>query len=68
VPERIRVDGVDYTPEGINALREELIGFRTEAYKQLPDAAGVIIVLTHAIALLADYAEMREAEDAARTG
>jgi len=68
VPERIRVDGVDYTPEGINDLRETLIGFRTQAYAQLPEAADVIVVLTHAIALLADYAEMREAEDAARTG
>jgi hypothetical protein len=62
-PKRHRVEGIDYSPEGIVALREELIAFRGQAYEQLPGAAGFIVVMTHTIALLADYAVMRQLED-----
>ena len=66
MPERTRVDGVDYTPEGILQLRDDAIKVRDEALKQLPDSAHFVVWLSHAIALLADYAEMRKAEDESR--
>jgi len=64
---RMRVEGVDYSPEGIEALRQEWIGVRGEAMKQLPDSAGFVVFATHTIALLADYIEVRR-EEVARRG
>lgn len=60
---RIRVDGVDYSPEGIEVTRHEMIGVRDEAMKQLPDSADFVILSSHIIALLADYREARVEED-----
>lgn len=60
---RMRVDGVDYSPEGIGLLRRDLIEMRGQAMEQLPESAGFIVAISHVIALLADYAEMRRAED-----
>lgn len=59
---RVFVDGVDYSPDGISALRDELINVRAEAMKQLPDSAGFVILITHTIALLADYTDLRRME------
>lgn len=60
---RVHVSGIDYSPEGIEDVRQELIIVRGEAMKQLPDAAGFIVLVTHVIAMLADYAEMRTEEE-----
>lgn len=51
-----RVEGVDYSPEGIEALRQELIKFRDEAMKQ--GAWGPVATLSHTIALLAYLVEI----------
>lgn len=53
-----KVEGIDYTPEGIAALRAELIHFRRDAMDQA--AFGVVVILTHAIALLAYLKELIE--------
>lgn len=47
------VEGVDYTPEGIEAIREELINMRADMFRQWPDKVHSTVVLTHAIILLA---------------
>jgi hypothetical protein len=60
---RVRVAGIDYSPEGIEDTRQELIRVRAEAMKQLPDAAGFVVLASHIIAMLADYAEMRTEEE-----
>ena len=60
---RIRVDGIDYSPEGIEVTRQEMIGVRDEAMKQLPDASGFVILASHIIAMLADYREARVEEE-----
>lgn len=52
----LKVDGVDYSPEGIEELRRELARFRDEAMTQ--GAFGPAVVLSHAIALLAYLAEL----------
>lgn len=56
------VEGIDYSPAGILALRESLIAMRGEAYKQFPESIGFVVIISHTIALLSDYAEMREKE------
>ena len=52
-----KVDGVDYSNEGIEELRRELIGWRTEMYKQ--NAFTEIITISHVIALLAYLIELQ---------
>jgi hypothetical protein len=47
-----RVDGVDYSWEGINDLRREIIRYRNQAMGQMPGAAEVIVVFTHVIVML----------------
>jgi Zn ribbon nucleic-acid-binding protein len=61
---RTQVEGIDYSPEGIEELRQELIVQRGEAMKAWPEGIHATVVLSHLIALLADYKEMREAEEA----
>lgn len=51
-------DGIDYSPDGIEALREELIGYRDQALQQ--DAFRPALALTHAVALLAHLKELEE--------
>ena len=60
---RTKVEGVDYSPEGIEALRDALIELRGGAFKAWPEGIDATLVLSHAIAVLADYKEMREEED-----
>ena len=54
------IEGIDYSPEGIESAREELITLRDGALEQAEFLWAVI--LSHAIALLADYKELRTKE------
>ncbi len=54
----INVDGVDYTREGIENVRAELIKMRDESMKQWPDAIPISLLLSHTLALLARLAEL----------
>jgi len=65
---RPRVEGVDYTPEGIEHTRQALIEVRGEAMKQWPEAINFTVLISHVIALMADYKDMRAEEDAAIAG
>lgn len=47
-----KVEGVDYTAEGITLLRDELIVIRDESMNQWPEAIPVTVVLSHTIAVL----------------
>ena len=66
IVERIRVEGIDYSPDGIEVVRRELGELRGGAFKAWPEGIDATLILSHAIALLADYKEMREAEDRAK--
>lgn len=65
---RPRVEGVDYTPVGIEHTRQALIEVRGEAMKQWPEAINFTVLISHVIALLADYKDLRAEEDAAIAG
>lgn len=54
----VKCDGVDYSPEGIEALREELIAMRGRAFGNWPEGIEDTVVLSHAIALLAYLKEV----------
>lgn len=56
----VKVEGIDYTPEGIRELREELISYRDESMKQWPEAIPFTTAITHTIALLSFLAEVEE--------
>ena len=58
-----KVEGVDYTPAGIRALRDQCIGMRDEAMKQWasdPRAIDFTVIMTHVVAHLHTYADMIE--------
>jgi len=55
-PDPMKVDGIDYTKEGIEDLREEIIEMRDEALRQ--NAFDVTVKLTHVIALLSYLSEV----------
>lgn len=55
------VEGVDYTPEGIESVRTELAALRDSTFAQWPEAIPATLVLTHAIAQLAYLKELVEA-------
>lgn len=61
--DRTKVEGIDYSPEGIVGLREALIAMRGRAMGNWPEGIDDTVVLSHAIALMADYAVMRQLED-----
>lgn len=46
------VEGVDYSAEGIEALRQQAIEWRNEAYAQMPESAGFVVGISHVIAVL----------------
>ena len=52
----MKVEGIDYTPAGIEALRQEMIRYRDEALRQ--DEFGVAVTLSHTIAILAYTVEL----------
>lgn len=57
-----RVAGVDYSSEGVEDVRRGLIEIRAAAMK-VPHWDAVVL-LSHAIALLADYADSRRLVEA----
>lgn len=52
-----RVEGVDYSTEGVAALREELIKMRDAAFNFWPEGIDATLVLSHTIAILSGYKE-----------
>lgn len=58
------VEGVDYTPAGIEEIRTELAKLRDLTFDQWPKTIGQTLVLSHAIALLAHLKELTEREAA----
>lgn len=48
------VDGIDYSPAGIEELRQIVIGWRNESMNQWPEAIDFTVASSHVIALL-DY-------------
>jgi hypothetical protein len=56
----IKVEGIDYTPEGIEALRADVIKLRDSQYAHWPESIEATLVLSHAIALLAYLRELTE--------
>lgn len=46
------VEGIDYTPAGIEELRQQCIEWRNEAYRQMPESASFIVGISHVIAIL----------------
>lgn len=54
----LQVDGVDYSPEGIEALRQELIAHRDTALGM--NEFGYAVTMSHVIALLAYLGEVRK--------
>lgn len=57
-----KVEGVDYSPEGIEEIRKALIVYRNRSLDQWPEAIDLTVVLTHAIGLLSHYRSMMEEE------
>ncbi len=57
---RPEVEGVDYTPEGIMKLREEIIAIRNRRLADLGSGENAMetIVLTHAIAILSIFGDV----------
>jgi hypothetical protein len=55
-----KVEGVDYTPEGIRALRGDCIRVRDESMGQWPEAIPFTVMMSHVIAHLANYATIVE--------
>lgn len=53
-----KINGIDYTPAGIEALREDLIVYRNRALNAMPEGAQMAVVLSHALALLAYLKEL----------
>jgi hypothetical protein len=51
-----RVDGIDYTSEAVEAIRDDLIKIRDEAIEQA--AFPVAVTLSWVIAYLAEYGDM----------
>lgn len=47
-----KVEGVDYSKEGILALREDVIKLRDEAMKQWPHGIPESVMLSHVAAVL----------------
>jgi len=62
-PTRIRVEGIDYSSQGVQLVREAIIMLRDAGYQHLPKSADSIVLFTHVIALLADYIETLKVEE-----
>ncbi len=55
-----KVEGVDYTPEGVRELRKKLIEYRDKSMEQWPEAIPFTVDMSHTIALMEHLAEMLE--------
>lgn len=47
-----QVEGVDYTPEGIEQIRHELIKVRIAAMEVKPPDVELMLLMSHTVALL----------------
>lgn len=54
------IDGFDYSPTGIRALRDEVIAMREARMTEWPEGIQDSVTLTHVIALLAEMARRAE--------
>lgn len=52
----MKVDGIDYSPEGIEDIRKQIIILRNGAMEQ--NEFEWIVILTHAVALLGYLSEL----------
>lgn len=59
---RIRIEGIEYTPEAVNTARIGLIELRNAALGR--DSFDWAVLLSHVLVYLADYAEVLEEETA----
>ena len=57
--EPFKVEGVDYSPEGIADLRAALVEMRGATFSHWPEAIDHTVVLTHAIAILSYTIELQ---------
>ncbi len=48
----VMVEGIDYSAQGIEDLRQALIQLRNDSFKHWPDSISATVVLSHAIAIL----------------
>lgn len=55
-----KVDGIDYSPTGIEDLRTDIIEYRNRALDAMPEGAQMAVALSHVIALLAYLKEIEE--------
>jgi hypothetical protein len=58
IEEPLQVDGVDYSPDGIEKLRQELIAHRDHALGM--NEFGYAVTMSHVIALFAYLIEIRK--------
>lgn len=56
----VEVEGIDYSVEGIEAIRTEMAELRNAMMSHWPDSIPTTVMLSHAIALLAKLAEITE--------
>lgn len=56
----LKIEGIDYSPEGIEGVREALISMRADAMKQWPAGIEATLIMSHAIAQLAYLKELIE--------
>ena len=56
----MKIEGIDYTIEGIESVRKELVGMRDNSMKQWPEAIPVTVLLSHVIALLAYLIDVKK--------
>jgi hypothetical protein len=57
------VEGIDYSPDGIEAIRVELSQLRQEGFNNWPESIPTTLILTHAIAQLARLRDMVKSLD-----
>ena len=55
-----KVEGIDYTPEGIATLRQAVIELRDHQFAHWPESIEATLVLSHAVALLAYLQDLTE--------
>lgn len=51
----MKVEGIDYSPEGVASLREDLIKLRDSQYNHWPESIDITLILTYTIAILQEY-------------
>lgn len=62
----VRVDGVEYTAEAVEAARAELIAWRDQALEANPPSFHATVFLSHVIAYMAEYADLLKDPDVHR--